>query len=169
MTSNEINFPRTGLGRRLASWVYDALVVVAFSMVTTVLFLFAVQGLISLDILKLGNAIDVSDLIENNIILESIRGTLLISVNCAFFVYFWTKGGQTIGMRSWRLKVQNLDGSKISIKQGIIRAFCSLLGLGNLLVVIDFKNKRALQDYAANTEMVTLTKEENKRIYQSMD
>jgi uncharacterized RDD family membrane protein YckC len=169
MTSNEINFPRTGLGRRLASWVYDALVIVAFSMVTTVIFLFAVQGLISLDVLTLGNAIDVSDLIESNLLLESIRGALLIGVNCAFFVYFWTKGGQTIGMRSWRLKVQNLDGSNISIKQAIIRALTSLLGLGNLLVVLDFKNKRALQDYAANTEMVTLTKEENKRIYQSLD
>jgi len=169
MTNNETNFPRTGLGRRLASWLYDALVVVAFSMVTTVLFLFAVQGLISLDMLSLGNSIDVSDLIENNIILESIRTFLLVSVNCAFFVYFWTKGGQTIGMRSWRLKVQNLDGTKISVKQAIIRAFSSLLGLGNLLVVIDFKNRRALQDYAAKTEVVTLTKAENKRIYQSLD
>lgn len=169
MTNKEINFPRTGLGRRLASWVYDALVVVAFSMVTTVFFLFSVQGLIALDLLTLGNAIDVSDLIESNLILEVIRGTLLVGVNCAFFVYFWTKGGQTIGMRSWRLKVQNLDGSNISIKQAIIRVLTSLLGLGNLLVIIDFKNKRALQDYAAKTEIITLTKEENKRIYQSLD
>ncbi|SFC21424.1 RDD family protein [Pseudoalteromonas denitrificans] len=161
-------FPRSGFGRRFASWIYDALVVIAFSMLTTIIFLFVVQGLISLDYLTLNSAIDVSDYIEKSPILEGIRTALLIIVNCAFFVYFWTKGGQTIGMRSWRLKVQNLDGSKITIIQAFIRAITSLFGLGNLLVILDFKNKRALQDYIAKTEVVTLTKAENKRIYKSV-
>ena len=45
----------------------------------------------------------------------------------------------------------------------------ALLGLGNLVVLVDFKNKRALQDYISKTEVVALTKEENKRIYRSLD
>ena len=72
-------------------------------------------------------------------------------------------------MRAWRLKVQTLDGHLISWHQGALRAITALLGLGNLVVLVDFKNKRALQDYIAKTEVITLTKEENKRIYRSLD
>jgi hypothetical protein len=45
----------------------------------------------------------------------------------------------------------------------------ALLGLGNLVVLVDFKNKKALQDYLSKTEVVALSKEENKRIYRELD
>jgi hypothetical protein len=50
----------------------------------------------------------------------------------------------------------------------MIRSLSSVLGLGNLWVIVDVKNKRALQDYIAKTEVITLTKEENKKIYKSI-
>jgi len=136
-------FPRAGFWRRFASLVYDTLAIIAFAMLTVVLYLFAVQGLISLDV--------------------------LVSVTLVFFGYFWTKSGQTIGMRAWRLKVQTSEGSLISWPQSIVRSLSALLGLGNLVVLIDFKNKKALQDYVSKTEVITLTKEENKRIYRELD
>ena len=34
---------------------------------------------------------------------------------------------------------------------------------------LNFKNKKALQDYLSKTEVVTLTKEENKRVYRELD
>ncbi len=169
MTTDTANtYPRSGFARRLASWIYDALVVIAFTMLTAIIYLLVLQALISFNVLSLNGATDISALIEESILLDSLRTILFISVNCGFFVYFWTKGGQTIGMRSWRLKVQNLDGSKLTATQALIRAITSFLGLGNLLVLLDFKNKRALQDYIAKTEVIVLTKEENKRIYKSV-
>jgi len=92
-----------------------------------------------------------------------------VCVACFFYVYFWCKGGQTIGMRAWRLKVRNLDGTQITKPQALIRAITALLGLGNLLVLVDFKNKRSLQDYLAKTEVITLSKEENKKVYRELD
>lgn len=163
------DFPRTGFWRRAAAWLYDALVIIAFAMLTTVLYLLFIQLLLSFELLSLGDAIDVSALIQHDPILKTIRTALLILVSIGFFVYFWIRGGQTIGMRAWRLKIQQLDGSKITLKQAIIRAVCALGGLGNLAVIVNLKHPRALQDYLAGTEIITLTKEENKRIYTSLD
>jgi uncharacterized RDD family membrane protein YckC len=134
-----------------------------------VLYLFAVQGLISLDVISLNGAEDVSALIQESLLLSSIRSALLVIVTLVFFGYFWTKSGQTIGMRAWRLKVQTSEGNLISWPQSIVRSLSALLGLGNLVVLIDFKNKKALQDYVSKTEVITLTKEENKRIYRELD
>ncbi len=162
-------FPRAGFWRRFASLVYDTLAIIAFAMLTVVLYLFAVQGLISLDVISLNGAEDVSALIQESLLLSSIRSALLVIVTLVFFGYFWTKSGQTIGLRAWRLKVQTSEGSLISWPQSIVRSLSALLGLGNLVVLIDFKNKKALQDYVSKTEVITLTKEENKRIYRELD
>ncbi|MBB1293097.1 MAG: putative RDD family membrane protein YckC [Pseudoalteromonas rhizosphaerae] len=162
-------FPRASFWRRFASLVYDTLAIIAFAMLSVVLYLFAVQGLISLEVISLNGAEDVSALIQNSLLLSGLRSTLLVVVALVFFGYFWTKSGQTIGMRAWRLKVQTRDGKLISWSQAVIRSVTALLGLGNLVVLVDFKNKRALQDYLSKTEVVALTKEENKRIYRSLD
>lgn len=162
-------FPRAGFWRRFASLVYDSLAIIAFAMLTVVLYLFAVQGLIILDVISLNGTEDVSALIQESLLLSSIRSALLVIVALVFFGYFWTKSGQTIGMRAWRLKVQTVEGNLISWPQSIIRSLSALLGLGNLVVLIDFKNKKALQDYVSKTEVITLTKEENKRIYRELD
>jgi len=162
-------FPRAGFWRRFASLVYDTLAIIAFAMLTVVLYLFTIQGLISLDVIALNGAEDVSARIQDSLLLSGIRSSLLVLVGLVFFGYFWTKSGQTIGMRAWRLKVQTHQGNLISWPQAIIRSISALLGLGNLVVLVDFKNKKALQDYLSKTEVVTLTKEENKRVYRELD
>lgn len=162
-------FPRAGFWRRFASLVYDTLAIIAFAMLTVVLYLFAIQGLISLDVIALNGAEDVSARIQDSLLLSGIRSSLLVLVGLVFFGYFWTKSGQTIGMRAWRLKVQTHQGNLISWPQAIIRSISAFLGLGNLVVLVDFKNKKALQDYLSKTEVVTLTKEENKRVYRELD
>ncbi|KID54878.1 transmembrane protein [Pseudoalteromonas luteoviolacea] len=162
-------FPRAGFIRRVASLIYDALVVIAFAMLTTIAFLGVVQGMLSLGWYSLGGHEDVSALIQATPALYYSRSALLILVAVLFFAYFWTKSGQTIGMRAWRLKVQNTDGTLLSWPQAILRSLAALLGVGNLLVLIDVKQKRALQDLVCQTEVLILTKEENKKVYDSLD
>ena len=79
-----------------------------------------------------------------------------------FFVFFWAKSGQTLGMKAWRLRLQNQDGSRISKKTGLKRLIPTLFGLGNLTVIFDRKNKLSLQDRFTNTEVVVLTLDANK-------
>ncbi|AUJ69001.1 MULTISPECIES: RDD family protein [Pseudoalteromonas] len=163
------HFAPANFSRRLASLIYDSLVVVAFAMLTTVLFLLTINALISFNVLTLGNHEDVSALIQADPILYTLRATLLVLVSVLFFAYFWTKSGQTIGMRAWRLKVQNPDGALLTWPKAIARSLCALLGLGNLIVLLDFKKKRSLQDMLCGTEVVVLSKEENKKVYNSLD
>jgi uncharacterized RDD family membrane protein YckC len=159
---------RTGFIRRLASWVYDALATIAIVMLAQVIFLGLMQLLFVFGLLVKDETVDISEFITFQP-WNLINQLYLVLVVCYFFIYFWCKGGQTIGMRAWRLKVQRLDGQPITKLQAIIRAITSLLGLGNLLVLVDFKNKRSLQDYLARTEVITLSKDENKKVYRELD
>lgn len=46
----------------------------------------------------------------------------LLAVICGFYVYFWTHGGQTLGMRTWRFRMLRDDGAPVSIT-GALRRF----------------------------------------------
>lgn len=48
-------------------------------------------------------------------------GTVLLGVSFLFFGYSWTRGGQTLGARAWRLRVTSLDGAEVSWKQAVLR------------------------------------------------
>ncbi|WNC69345.1 RDD family protein [Thalassotalea nanhaiensis] len=156
------SYPRAGFRRRLGSYVYDFLLSIAVYMfsgaIAFVIFalLFA-QG--TIDNQGFEHAIDLK---SSSFLYEAlITGWALFWVGF-FFVFFWAKSGQTIGMRAWRLRVQNVDGSKISKKTGVKRLLFTLFGLGNLTVIFDRKNKLSLQDRFTDTEVVVLSLEANK-------
>ena len=91
-----------GLIRRLAALAYDLLLLAGVLFVFTLLVLFARGGR------------------------EIPPGTWwfdlgLIVVCAAFFVWFWTHGGQTLGMRAWRLKLVTCDGSPIGLARALGR------------------------------------------------
>ena len=75
--------------------------------------------------------------------------------------WFWTRAGQTIGMRAWRLRIQNADGSNIRITQALIRLATAAFGLGNLMCLFNRKAPRAFQDIWSECEVVVLGKQEN--------
>lgn len=59
----------------------------------------------------------------------------LLAVAFLFFGWFWTHGGQTLGMRTWRIRVQTRDGRAISWSQALLRFMTAIvswaaLGLG---------------------------------------
>lgn len=78
-----------------------------------------------------------------------------------FFLWFWTHGGQTLGMRAWRLRIFSTNGQPIGYGRALWRLLCSLGGLGTLLVLVDFKYKQSLQDRLAHTEVLQLSKDAN--------
>lgn len=79
-----------------------------------------------------------------------------------FYGGFWTHGGQTLGMRAWRIRVQNPDGSAITWTQSAIRYISAILswllmGGGFLWQLID-RDRLTLHDRLSHTELVLIPK-----------
>jgi len=155
-------FPRAGFRRRFGSWVYDFLLSFAVYMVA---------GAASFLLIYLGHYFGLygmqgeqhfSDTIANTPWLKWPNELWKMAWVGFFFVYFWTKSGQTLGMRAWRLRLQNLDGSLLSKTTAVKRLIPTLFGLGNILVIFDRKNKLSLQDRISKTEVVVLSLEVNR-------
>lgn len=53
-----------------------------------------------------------------------------LALIAAFYCFFWSRGGQTLGMRAWRLKLQDMDGERATLKQCLIRATVGPFALG---------------------------------------
>ncbi|MFC4702055.1 RDD family protein [Glaciecola siphonariae] len=153
---------RAGFFRRLAAMVYDSLIAVAIGMLSALVFIALLTVALETQLLSKQGYEHVSDLMQNNAFYKlSVQVWVLMWV-CTFFLWFWKHGGQTLGMRAWRIRIYNLNPSEpVGYKRLIIRLVSSLLGLGTLLVLLDFKNKLALQDRLTNTEVLFLSAEEN--------
>lgn len=87
----------------------------------------------------------------------------LYLIGLGFFGWFWTHGGQTLGMRVWRLQVRRSDGSPLRWPVAAVRytaAYFSwaMLGLGMLWCLIDAR-RRAWHDLIASTEVVVLPRD----------
>ena len=141
--------------------VYDVLVAVAVGMCAAMVMLVAMLLLVENNILDNQGYDHFSDLIQQSL---SYQITLQIWVGLwvvGFFLWFWRNGGQTIGMRAWRLRLFSTNDKPFGYSRAFLRLVCSLGGLGTLLVLLDFKSKQSLQDRIASTEMLMLSKEDN--------
>ena len=148
-------FPAVGLGRRLAAMFYDFLLCTALLIVTTFIYkliMMAFIGEAKLRALSESGALDGDPLLS----------TLLFFVLFGFFAKFWTHSGQTLGMQVWGIRVQNADGTAISLWQALLRFIVSIgswlcLGLGFFWSVFD-KQKRTWHDMYSNTQLVRIPK-----------
>jgi len=83
-----------------------------------------------------------------------------LALGGGYFVISWLRGGQTLGMRAWHLRVVNADGGPLSPTQALLRvtvAFVSIaaLGLGFVWALFDPRG-RTWHDLAAATRVVRL-------------
>lgn len=82
----------------------------------------------------------------------------LLSISFVFYGWFWTHGGQTLGLRAWKIKVSTLDGQSLNWRQAGIRFIGGLLswaclGLGFFWCLFD-KNRQCWHDYLSKTRLV---------------
>ena len=75
-----------------------------------------------------------------------------------YFMWCWLRGGQTLSMKTWKLKLENADGGKVTPQQALFRyilAWFSLLfaGLGFLWAFVD-RDRQFLHDRLASTRIV---------------
>ncbi|MFZ3409962.1 RDD family protein [Vibrio chagasii] len=154
MTSTN-TLPPAGMMRRFGALFYDALIVIAIEMMAAGVIIALLHALMALGIFDHSGYADVSDFLTNHPIWSPVYTFYLVAVWVYFFVFFWTRAGQTLGMRAWKLRVQNKDGSAITVTQALIRLGTSGFGLANLCVPLD-PQKRGFHDIWAKTEVVVL-------------
>ena len=140
--------PPAGLFRRLAAAVYDALLVLALCMLTTLCVIAFRRG----EFINPGNL---------------LFQLSLLTTAAVFFIGFWVYGGQTLGMRAWRLRVVQHSGEAIDWKNGLVRFAAGILsiipaGLGLFWVAIDPQHL-AWHDRLSKTRVIVLPKP-SKRI-----
>ena len=73
-------------------------------------------------------------------------GTCLIVVSFLFYGWCWTRGGQTLGLRAWKLRVVTADGEPLSWIDAAQRFVASAIllappGLGFVWALLDSKHR----------------------------
>jgi len=127
---------------RLAAAAYDLLPLIGLWFVAVVLALTVTGG-----------ALDTHTLAGKFI----VQG-FAFALSAAYFVVSWTRGGQTIGMRAWKLRVVGVDGKRLSWPRALLRFIVALvslaaLGAGFWWTLFD-PQRRTWHDVAAGTTMV---------------
>ena len=138
------NYPTASLGRRFAAMAYDSLILIA---------LYIILGGV------LVSAITWATGAEQMIVLSpATAASLFYSISFLYFMHSWRKGGQTIGMKSWRLFITTEDNVPVRLSHCILRSAVGLfslapLGLGFFWMLVD-KKQRTWHDIASNTRIV---------------
>lgn len=136
--------PAPALFRRLAAMFYDALCLFGVLVVAS-----------ALVILPAGLAFD------HPIPPDSLAFRLyLLAIILGYFVWPWVKGGQTLGMRIWRLRVVRGDGSGLGLGDALLRLAAALLswaalGLGFVWAWVD-REGLAWHDRLSGTRLVSV-------------
>jgi len=82
----------------------------------------------------------------------------ILGVLFAYFSAFWLRSGQTLAMKTWRIRLVSADGGTLTFKQAVLRFFLALLGL--LLAGAGFwwalfdRDRQFLHDRIAGTRLI---------------
>ncbi|HIG90979.1 MAG TPA: RDD family protein [Methylococcaceae bacterium] len=142
MTTQPINTPcHPGFWRRLFAIFYDTFLLAALLFISTALALPLNAGeAFAADPLYLG---------------------YLIGVCFLFFGWFWTHGGQTLGLRAWKIQILTATKQPLSWKDALSRFIWAtlswgLFGLGFIWILFD-KEKKSLHDRLSGTQAFITT------------
>ena len=97
------------LRRRMACWLYEALLLFAIALIATLVFSVAVQMRHGLD--------------PRQWLLQ----TFLAVVFGIYFSFFWSRGRQTLPMKTWRIALVDRQGRPLTQGRALLRyAFCAI-------------------------------------------
>lgn len=149
--------PDAGLFRRLAAATYDGLLILA---------LWFTLGLIVAIIHALIRPPDITGPIEPLIapaIAPLVILPLLWLIAAGFYSWFWLRGGQTLGMKTWRLRLISAAQRPLRLRDCLLRAAIGtlswLLGLAGVLWLLFDRDHRTWHDRASQTRVVVLPRD----------
>ncbi len=141
-----------GLFRRLATIAYDLLLLCGVVVVAAALYYTLYQG------------ISGSEVIDGVAML--LFRAYLVAVIFGYYLYFWTGGRQTLGMRAWRTQVVRTDARPLGAADAVRRLLFATLtlapaGAGLLWVLFD-RDGLAWYDRLSATRPVLTAKHRGK-------
>ena len=100
--------------------------------------------------------------VQTDPLVDNILFILMLASSSGFYLWFWTKSGQTLGMIAWRIKLIDQHGQLIKLQQGIVRFLAAwpaffLFGIGYFWIYIDAQGD-ALHDKFSKTRVVVVPK-----------
>lgn len=138
MPVNGSIFP-CSLWRRLLIMSYDAAAVIALSMLVTAVAMLA-------------------GFRELNVVRDPLYSASLALTWFLYLGWCWRRGGMTVGMRAWRVRIETLQGEAPDWRTCLIRFLVSLLsgaaaGAGFLWSLFDH-DRRCWHDIASGTRLL---------------
>lgn len=130
-----------GLVRRLMAVFYDALLLLSLMFIATALLM----------TLNEGKAIQAGEP------LSYVLTLALLTIGFLFYGWFWTHGGQTLGMKTWKMKLIRQSGKTVTWPIALVRFVTAMLswavfGQGFLWSLFDSRN-RTWHDIASGCEL----------------
>ena len=136
--------PPPGFPRRLGAMFYDTLLLLALLMMLSYPYVWLTGG------------------DKPGLIVKTLYQFYLLAICFFYYAGFWVRGGQTLGLRTWRMKLVTKDGGPITWSIALRRfayAWISLLclGLGFLWIMYN-RDKLAWHDRWSETRLIMLLK-----------
>lgn len=134
MNPNTLSF-----GRRTLCMIYDFLLFLAIWFVASLIFIVIVQD-------------------TNFTYFKPIYQFYSLSIIGIYFIWFWTHGGQTLAMQTWKMRIVAKDGSALTMKRAITRYLFAVIGItsfgiGIIWALFD-RDRQYLHDRLAGTRIV---------------
>ncbi len=128
-----------GIGRRLLSLIYEILLLIAVA-------LFA------------GGTAAALAQITNPAHTRQFTRVIAIAACAAYFAWQWQRSGQTLPMKTWRIRLETVDGTRVAGPRALLRAILAtagylLLGVSVIWAFIDH-DRQFLHDRLAGTRLV---------------
>ena len=125
--------------RRLASMLYDALLVTALLLIATFPFVRLTGGTVTP--------------------VTSAALQIYLLILCAgYFLWFWRHGGQTLAMKTWRIRLVTVEGPAPSLSRLLLRFVAALLGIAcagiGLIWALWDRDHQFLHDRIARTRLI---------------
>jgi len=145
MTENaKLTLNYAGLMRRLMAIIYDLFLLIALLFIATAIAMSFNQG----------NAIEPGQALYPFYIIY------LLVISFIFFGWFWTHGGQTLGMKTWKMKLQQQNGQALTWPLALIRFISAIIswsaaGIGFLWSLFH-PQRRSWHDIASRCVLVDL-------------
>ncbi len=131
-----------GLRRRLASLVYEGLLLLG---------VLALTFMVPLLIIGIGTHYTPGG---------GLLWAYIFVVLGGYFLWYWRRGGQTLAMQTWKLRLVDVEGKPVPLGQACVRytlAWPSIcfFGVGLVWAVLD-RDRQFLHDRLAGTRIVLL-------------
>ena len=143
--NNDLPPEYAGLTRRLMAILYDLFLLIALLFIAT----------------GVAMAFNHGNAIEPGLPIYPFYVSSLLVISYGFYGWFWTHGGQTLGMKTWKIKLQQTNGHAVTWPLAFIRLITAVIswsaaGLGFFWSLFD-PQRRTWHDIASNCVLVDLS------------